>query len=99
MVTRDGREIELPSNGADDKKVKSYLELSVVDTGIGLEPGETDKVFNPFEQAQSSGNLKHQGTGLGLSLTKRLVELHGGEIWAHSEGKGKGTIFSFVLPT
>jgi len=99
VVTRDGRKIEFPSNGADDKKVKSYLELSVVDTGIGLEPGETDKVFNPFEQAQSSGNLKHQGTGLGLSLTKRLVELHGGEIWAHSEGKGKGTIFSFVLPT
>ena len=99
VVTRDGRKIELPSNGAGDKKVKSYLELSVVDTGIGLEPGETDKVFNPFEQAQSSGNLKHQGTGLGLSLTKRLVELHGGEIWAHSEGKGKGTTFSLVLPT
>jgi signal transduction histidine kinase/HAMP domain-containing protein len=99
VVTRDGRKIEFPSNGAGDKKVKSYLELSVVDTGIGLEPGETDKVFNPFEQAQSSGNLKHQGTGLGLSLTKRLVELHGGEIWAHSEGKGKGTTFSFVLPT
>ena len=99
VVTRDGRKIELPSNGAGDKEVKSYLELSVVDTGIGLEPGETDKVFNPFEQAQSSGNLKHQGTGLGLSLTKRLVELHGGEIWAHSEGKGKGTTFSLVLPT
>ena len=99
VVARDGRKIELPSNGAGDKEVKSYLELSVVDTGIGLEPGETDKVFNPFEQAQSSGNLKHQGTGLGLSLTKRLVELHGGQIWAHSEGKGKGTTFRLVLPT
>ena len=71
VVSRDGRKIELPSNGAGDKEVKSYLELSVVDTGIGLERGETDKVFNPFEQAQSSGDLKHQGTGLGLSLTGR----------------------------
>ena len=98
VIARDGRKIELPSNGDGDKGAKSYLELSVVDTGIGLEPGETEKVFNPFEQAQSSGNLKYQGTGLGLSLTKRLVELHGGQIWAHSEGKGKGTAFCFVLP-
>jgi signal transduction histidine kinase/HAMP domain-containing protein len=99
VVIKDGSKIELPTNGAGDKGVKSYLELSVIDTGIGLESGETDKVFNPFEQAQSSGNLKHQGTGLGLSLTKRLVELHGGQIWAHSKGKGKGTTFSLVLPT
>jgi len=99
VIARDGRKIELPSNEVCDKEVKSYLELSVVDTGIGLESGETDKVFIPFEQAQSSGNLKHQGTGLGLSLTKRLVELHGGQIWSHSEGKGKGATFSFVLPT
>ena len=100
VVVRDGRKIELPSNdGGDKKEERSFLELSVIDTGIGLESGEIDKLFNPFEQAQSSGNLKHQGTGLGLSLTKRLVELHGGQIWAHSEGKGKGTTFSLVLPT
>jgi len=99
VVTRDGRKIELPQNEVGDKtEEKSFLELSVIDTGIGLEPEEIVKVFRPFEQAESSGSIKYQGTGLGLSLTKRLVELHGGQIWAHSEGKGTGSVFSFVLP-
>jgi signal transduction histidine kinase len=56
------------------------------------------KIFQPFEQVESSASRQFQGTGLGLSLTKRLVELHGGTIWAQSEGEGHGAMFSFTLP-
>ena len=56
------------------------------------------KLFKPFEQAESSANRRFQGTGLGLSLAKKLVELHGGAIWAESEGEGKGSCFCFTLP-
>ena len=56
------------------------------------------KIFQPFEQVDNSASRRFQGTGLGLSLTTRLVELHGGKIWAESEGEGLGAIFSFTLP-
>jgi signal transduction histidine kinase len=46
----------------------------------------------------NSASRKYQGTGLGLSLSKRLVELHGGRIWVESEGEGKGAVFRFILP-
>ncbi|MBT8374984.1 MAG: PAS domain-containing sensor histidine kinase, partial [Deltaproteobacteria bacterium] len=51
-----------------------------------------------FEQAENSPSRKYQGTGLGLSLTKSLVELHGGKIWVESKGEGKGSTFSLILP-
>jgi signal transduction histidine kinase len=75
-----------------------FIEISVKDTGIGISPGDTDRIFNPFEQIDGSLSRKYQGTGLGLSLTKQLVELHGGTIWAESEGEGKGSTFSLVIP-
>ena len=56
------------------------------------------KIFDPFEQVDTSTTRNYQGTGLGLSLTQQLVELHGGLIWATSKGPGKGSIFSFILP-
>jgi signal transduction histidine kinase len=49
-------------------------------------------------RVETSTSRKYQGTGLGLSLTKSLVELHGGRIWAESDGEGKGTTFSFIIP-
>lgn len=55
-------------------------------------------IFNPFEQADNSASRKFQGTGLGLSLTRRLVEFHGGRIWAESNGNGTGSTFNFVIP-
>ena len=77
---------------------KHYLHISVADTGIGIKNDDLNRIFNPFEQVDGSSSRTYQGTGLGLSLTRNLVELHGGTIWAESEGEGKGTTFSFVIP-
>jgi signal transduction histidine kinase len=74
------------------------IQISVADTGIGLELGDQERIFKPFEQAEGSLSRKYQGTGLGLSLTKKLVELHGGRIWVESDGLSKGSVFSFVIP-
>ena len=74
------------------------LRFSVIDSGIGLEPEDLDRIFQPFEQVDNSTSRKFQGTGLGLALTRKMVELHGGKIWAVSEGEGKGSTFHFVLP-
>ena len=69
-----------------------------MDTGIGLKSENLERIFKPFEQVDNSASRKYQGTGLGLSLVKRMVELHGGRIWAESEGEGQGSRFSFILP-
>ena len=74
------------------------LRFSVIDSGIGLEPEDLERIFQPFEQVDNSASRKFQGTGLGLALTRKMVELHGGKIWAVSEGEGKGSAFHFVLP-
>ena len=74
------------------------IMISVLDTGVGLKPDELNRIFDPFEQVGNFISRKSHGTGLGLSLTKRLVELHGGQIWADSEGENKGSIFSFIIP-
>ena len=77
---------------------KNYIQISVEDSGIGLKKEDLERIFNPFEQVDSSASRLFQGTGLGLSLTKSLVELHGGKIWVASEGEGKGTTFFFCIP-
>jgi len=77
---------------------QSAIEISVSDTGIGIKPEDQARIFNTFEQADGSVKKKYQGTGLGLSLVKKLVELHGGQIRAESEGGGKGATFSFIIP-
>jgi signal transduction histidine kinase len=74
------------------------IQISVTDSGIGLRLEDQDRIFKPFEQAEGSLSRKYQGTGLGLSLTKKLVELHGGRIWVESGGLSKGSVFSFVIP-
>jgi CheY-like chemotaxis protein len=75
------------------------LKISVTDTGIGIKPQDHERVFHEFEQVDSSYGRLQQGTGLGLALTKRLVEMHGGEIRVESEGvEGKGSIFTFTIP-
>ena len=74
------------------------IEISVADTGIGIQPEDLKRIFDPFEQVDGSMNRRFEGTGLGLSLTKKLVELHGGRIWAESAGEGKGSRFMFTLP-
>ncbi|HET7853032.1 MAG TPA: GAF domain-containing protein [Candidatus Methylomirabilis sp.] len=75
-----------------------FVEIAVSDTGIGIRAEDIPKLFQPFTQVDASLARRYQGTGLGLALTKRLVELHGGQIWAESEGEGKGSTFTFTLP-
>ena len=92
-----------PSDG--DKQVqnvrtssRNYIYISVKDSGIGLQKEDLAMIFQPFEQVENSSSRRFQGTGLGLSLTKSLVELHNGKIWAESDGNGLGSIVTFTLP-
>jgi PAS domain S-box-containing protein len=74
------------------------VEISVTDTGIGIKSGDMPRLFQEFSQLESAYDKKYEGTGLGLALTKRLVELHGGAIGVESE-YGKGSTFVFAIPT
>jgi len=75
------------------------LEIAVSDTGIGIRQEDQERVFKEFEQVDSSYGRQQQGTGLGLALTRRLIELHGGRIWVESQGiENMGSTFTFVLP-
>ena len=79
------------------KRVSNLLEFSVADTGIGISKKNIIRLFQPFVQLESSLNRKHEGTGLGLSLVKRIVELHGGSVKVKSE-LGKGSCFTVRIP-
>jgi signal transduction histidine kinase len=74
-----------------------YVEISVEDTGIGIRPEDMTKLFKGFTQLHSPYIDKFEGAGLGLALSRQLVELHGGRIWATSE-YGKGSTFTFLIP-
>jgi signal transduction histidine kinase len=76
----------------------SLLAVSVSDTGIGLDSADLERVFIPFESIHSKQRAKYPGTGLGLSLARKYVELNGGRIWAESLGKNQGSIFHFTIP-
>jgi signal transduction histidine kinase/ActR/RegA family two-component response regulator len=80
------------------RRVGDMDEITVSDTGIGIDPSFLDNVFDTFRQADASSTRAHGGLGLGLSIVKRLVELHGGEVEARSEGKGQGATFRVSLP-
>ena len=80
------------------KAEQAQIRVSVSDTGLGIKPEDQDLVFAPFEQVDSSYSAKRKGTGLGLTLCKKLVEIHEGRIWVESDGPGKGSTFTFIIP-
>jgi PAS domain S-box-containing protein len=80
------------------ERVNSHAEISVIDNGIGISPEFLPFVFERFRQADPSLTRKFGGLGIGLSLVKNLVELHGGSVRVKSPGEGKGTTFSVALP-
>jgi signal transduction histidine kinase len=71
--------------------------VSVKDTGPGIDPDDQARIFEEFQQAKATNGERPEGTGLGLALSKSLVELHGGRIWVDSE-PGRGATFTFTLP-
>ena len=79
-------------------RVNSHVEISVTDNGAGIDPRFLEHVFERFRQADSTTTRTHGGLGLGLSIVKHLVELHGGIVRAESEGEGKGATFRVHLP-
>ena len=76
----------------------SWLKIAVADTGGGIPRGDLERIFEPFEQGDGSTTRRFQGTGLGLSLTRKLVALHDGAVWADSPGPQQGATVSFVIP-
>jgi signal transduction histidine kinase len=87
---------ELPTSVAGDDG--SWLKIAVADTGVGISRDDLERIFEPFEQGDSSTTRRFQGTGLGLSLTRKLVALHGGAVFAESPGPKQGATVSFVIP-
>jgi PAS domain S-box-containing protein len=90
-----------PRNG----RVKVTMETSgsralvrIADTGVGIDPKFLPHVFERFRQQDSGMNRAYGGLGLGLSIVKHLVELHGGTVWAESRGAGRGSVFTVSLP-
>jgi PAS domain S-box-containing protein len=79
------------------KIIDDHIQVSVSDTGVGIPEEKYQSIFDPFKQADSSPTRKYGGTGLGLALVKKYVEIHGGEIWLESE-VGKGSTFTFTMP-
>ena len=90
--TPQGGRVELTAH-----LVSQAVEIVVADTGIGIAPEDQERIFEPFRQLPSPRVWRHQGTGLGLALTRRLVEFQGGRIWVES-APGEGSQFAFTVP-
>jgi signal transduction histidine kinase len=90
--TPDGGRVDVSARRDGDNIV-----VAVHDTGIGIAPEDQAAVFEEFRQVGRDYTNKQEGTGLGLALTRKFVELHGGRIWLESE-PGKGSTFTFTIP-
>lgn len=93
--TNEGHTVEIQVGyyGSD----KNNIEVGVKDTGVGISEKDIPKLFQKFQQVDSSLTRKVGGTGLGLIISKEIIEMHGGRIWVESE-QGKGSRFAFILP-
>jgi len=85
------------ANGRNGMEQPAFIMCSVSDTGIGISPEDQERMFTKYFRADDPAVMSVAGTGLGLVITKSLVELHGGEIWVESE-LGKGSMFAFTIP-
>lgn len=79
------------------KRVEDSAQFSVSDTGIGIKEEDMNKLFGVFQQVDMRISRKYGGMGMGLAITKQLVEMHGGRIWVESK-YGEGSTFTFMLP-
>jgi signal transduction histidine kinase len=91
--TPEGGRVEMTA-----RFISGALEVSVVDTGVGIAPQDQERIFEPFEQLEASTSRQHLGTGLGLALARRLTQLQGGRLWVES-APGQGSRFAFTVPT
>jgi two-component system sensor histidine kinase VicK len=90
-----------PQNGAIEigcRRDAGAIEFTVADSGIGIPANDLDKVFSSFYQVDGSTTREHGGTGLGLTISRRLAELMGGTLELESEGRGRGTTARLRLP-
>ncbi|NEQ64637.1 MAG: response regulator, partial [Symploca sp. SIO2D2] len=96
-ITLEACHDKCPESGSTDYSFLNCLRIAVTDTGIGIAPENIKKLFQPFVQIDSALNRQYAGTGLGLSLVKRIVELHNGQVGLTSE-VGEGSCFTINLP-
>jgi len=94
--TPEGGSIALSTRLIGEENGVFTVEISVTDTGIGINAENQKRVFSSFEQAESSTTRRYGGTGLGLAISKNIVEMLGGKIWVESE-LGKGSTFTFTI--
>lgn len=98
--TAEGGRVDVSARmvrGSGNGNGTQSLEVSVADTGIGISEADLQRIFGEFEQVSSDAARSQEGTGLGLALTRKLVELHGGRVWVESE-VGRGSVFRFTIP-
>jgi signal transduction histidine kinase len=96
--TQDGGRIDFTTRTVQDASSGRSLELTVMDTGIGIHPTNLERIFQPFEQEDGSSTRSYTGVGVGLALVRQWVHYLGGRVWAESSGVGKGCSFKMMLP-
>ena len=90
--TPTGGRIDVSASMSD-----GIVEVAVTDTGSGIPQGEQELIFEEFRQARGDAGMRQEGTGLGLPLSRKFIELHGGRLWVESV-EGHGSTFRFTLP-
>lgn len=97
LLSNAGRAVQKGGVRISVRRSDAELIVTVADTGPGIPDEDLDRIFEPFRQLDSPGHARQSGTGLGLGISKKLVELHGGRMWVQSAA-GSGAAFSFSLP-